>query len=96
MKLLIKILSIFIIIILYSCAKQSTPMGGEKDTTPPKLVSNKPLNGSTNIKPQTIELEFNEFVKIETPNKLIIITPRINKDEMVKTIKKRPLFTTPR
>lgn len=85
MKLLIKILSIIIIIILYSCAKQSTPMGGNKDELPPELISIKPLHESTNVKPQTIELEFNEYVKVETPNKLIIITPRIKKDEMVVT-----------
>lgn len=85
MKLLIKILSIVIIIILYSCAKQSTPMGGNKDELPPELISIKPLHESTNVKPQTIELEFNEYVKVETPNKLIIITPRIKKDEMVVT-----------
>ncbi|AFL83651.1 hypothetical protein Belba_1010 [Belliella baltica DSM 15883] len=85
MKLLIKIFSIIIIIILYSCAKQNTPMGGDKDETPPELLSIKPINESTNIKPETIELEFNEFIKIETPNKLIIVTPRINKDEMIVT-----------
>lgn len=85
MKLLIKIISIIIIIILYSCAKQSTPMGGNKDELPPELISIKPLHESTNVKPQTIELEFNEYVKVETPNKLIIITPRIKKDEMVVT-----------
>lgn len=85
MKLLIKILSIFVIIILYSCAKQSTPMGGDKDETPPELLSIKPISESTNIKPETIELEFNEYIKTENPNKLIIITPRINKDEMVVT-----------
>ncbi|GAB2618369.1 Ig-like domain-containing protein [Belliella aquatica] len=92
MKLIIKILSIFIIIILYSCAKQSTPMGGEKDITPPKLVSIKPINESTNTKPQNIELEFDEYVKIETPNKLIIITPKINKDEMVVTALKNKVI----
>lgn len=92
MKLIIKILSIFIIIILYSCAKQSTPMGGEKDMTPPKLVSIKPINESTNTKPQNIELEFDEYVKIETPNKLIIITPKINKDEMVVTALKNKVI----
>ncbi|MFN3800482.1 Ig-like domain-containing domain [Belliella pelovolcani] len=60
-------------------------MGGEKDLDPPVLVSIKPANESTNIKPQTIELEFNEYVKLDNASKQIIITPRINKDEMVVT-----------
>ncbi|MCH7404289.1 Ig-like domain-containing domain [Belliella aquatica] len=67
-------------------------MGGEKDITPPKLVSIKPINESTNTKPQNIELEFDEYVKIETPNKLIIITPKINKDEMVVTALKNKVI----
>ncbi|MCH7414582.1 Ig-like domain-containing domain [Belliella sp. R4-6] len=85
MKLLTQILSLLIIILLISCAKQSTPMGGDKDETPPKLVSVKPINESTNVSPQTIELEFDEFIKIDNPNKQIIITPKIKKDEMVVT-----------
>ncbi len=60
-------------------------MGGEKDEIPPKLVSVNPGNESLNVKPNTIELTFDEYVKAETPNKQIIITPRINKDEMQVT-----------
>ncbi|WP_241274264.1 Ig-like domain-containing domain [Belliella calami] len=60
-------------------------MGGDKDETPPKLLSIKPINESTNIEPSTIELEFDEYIKIDNPNKQIIVTPRINKDEMVVT-----------
>lgn len=85
MKIFKNILLISIIILIYACAKQSTPMGGEKDLDPPVLVSIKPANESTNIKPQTIELEFNEYVKLDNASKQIIITPRINKDEMVVT-----------
>ncbi|MFD2036406.1 Ig-like domain-containing domain [Belliella marina] len=85
MKLLIRILSISIIILLYACAKQSTPMGGDKDENPPMIQSMKPANESINVKPETIELEFNEYIKIENANKQIIVTPRINKDEMTVT-----------
>ncbi|WP_076498369.1 Ig-like domain-containing domain [Belliella pelovolcani] len=85
MKIFKNILLISFIIIIYACAKQSTPMGGEKDLDPPVLVSIKPANESTNIKPQTIELEFNEYVKLDNASKQIIVTPRINKDEMVVT-----------
>ncbi len=85
MKLIKNIVAFSIIILIYSCAKQSTPMGGEKDMDPPILISIKPSNESTNVKPQNIELEFNEYVKLDNANKQIIITPRINKDEMVVT-----------
>lgn len=90
MKLYKYILNIFIILLLISCAKQSTPMGGPKDEDPPKLLSINPQNESLNIKPKTIELEFDEYIKVENPNKQIIITPRIKKEEMeVTAIKNR-------
>lgn len=77
--------NIYIIILFFSCAKQSTPMGGPKDEDPPKLLSINPKNESLNVSPKIIELEFDEYVKVENPNKQIIITPRIKKEEMVVT-----------
>ncbi|WP_194976305.1 Ig-like domain-containing protein [Aquiflexum lacus] len=85
MKYFKYLFTIYIIILLVSCAKQSTPMGGPKDEEPPELLSITPRNESLNIKPRTIELEFDEYVKVENPNKQIIITPRIKKEEMEVT-----------
>ncbi|MCR9014374.1 Ig-like domain-containing domain [Aquiflexum gelatinilyticum] len=82
------LLGIILLFTVVSCAKQGTPMGGPKDEDPPKLLSINPSNESTNVKPSIIELEFDEYVKAETPNKQIIITPRINKDEMEVTTNK--------
>lgn len=88
MRYIIQIFGVLIIIILISCAKQSTPMGGPQDEDPPKLLSITPSNESLNVKPTSIELVFDEYIKTETPNKQIIITPRINKDEMEVTTNK--------
>jgi hypothetical protein len=82
------LLGIILLFTVVSCAKQGTPMGGPRDEDPPKLLSINPSNESTNVKPSIIELEFDEYVKAETPNKQIIITPRINKDEMEVTTNK--------
>ncbi|EOZ96117.1 hypothetical protein A33Q_2710 [Indibacter alkaliphilus LW1] len=60
-------------------------MGGPKDEEPPKLLSISPENESLNVKPTVIELLFDEYIKVENPNKGIIITPRIKKDEMEVT-----------
>jgi uncharacterized protein (DUF2141 family) len=82
----ISYISVFIIIsTILSCAKQSAPLGGPKDEDTPELLSINPTNESINTKPSTIVLEFNEYVRVETPNKLILITPRINKDEIEVT-----------
>lgn len=92
MRYIIQIFGVFIIILLISCAKQSTPMGGPKDEDPPKLLSITPANESLNVKPTTLELVFDEYIKTETPNKQIIITPRINKDEMEVTTNKNRII----
>jgi uncharacterized protein (DUF2141 family) len=85
MKYLFYISLIIIISSILSCAKQSAPLGGPKDEDAPELLSINPANESTNTKPSTIILEFSEYVRTETPNKLILITPRINKDDIEVT-----------
>lgn len=63
-------------------------MGGPKDEKRPNLITITPANESTNVKPSTITLEFDEYVRVETPNKLILVTPRIKKEEMEVTANK--------
>ncbi|GAB3000870.1 hypothetical protein GCM10027284_18040 [Cyclobacterium sediminis] len=70
---------------LGACAKQSSPMGGPKDEDPPILLSSDPKNESINIKPEKIDLEFNEYVELENPTQSIIITPKIDKDKVEYT-----------
>ncbi|MCU0401015.1 MAG: Ig-like domain-containing protein [Algoriphagus sp.] len=71
-----------LLLILNSCAKQSTPTGGPRDEDPPVLQESNPKDQSTNIRPEEIFLTFDEYVKLENPTKGIVITPRINKDEV--------------
>lgn len=75
-------LAILSLLILHSCARQSSPMGGPKDEDPPQLVSSTPENETTNIKPSDIYLEFNEYIKVENPTNQIIITPRVNSQQV--------------
>lgn len=65
-----------------ACAKQSTPTGGPRDEDPPVLLESNPPTQSLNILPELITLTFDEYVKLENPSKGIVITPRINKDEV--------------
>ncbi len=71
--------------VISGCAKQSSPMGGPIDEDPPQLLSLTPENQSINSKPETIILEFDEYLKLDNPNKNIIITPRLNKNEIITT-----------
>ncbi|MDO6438084.1 Ig-like domain-containing domain [Cyclobacterium sp. 1_MG-2023] len=76
---------ILIATLLAACAKQSSPMGGPKDEDSPILLSSDPKNESINIKPEKIDLEFNEYVELENPTQSIIITPKIDKDKVEYT-----------
>lgn len=59
----------------WRCAVQTTPTGGPKDEIPPVLVRSSPGEKETNFKGKTIELTFNEKVKLNNPTEEIIITP---------------------
>lgn len=77
--------------IFFSCAKQSTPMGGPRDEDPPQVLAMSPKDQSLNIKPEKITVTFDEYIKLENATKNILITPRINKDEVIFTALKNVL-----
>lgn len=61
--------------ILIACAKQISPNGGPKDETPPKVLEISPPHLSTNFNGQTIQIEFDEYFKLNKPSEQIIISP---------------------
>ena len=60
---------------LYSCASLTTPNGGPKDKEPPILIKSIPDSNQLNFKGNTIELTFNELVKLNNAKEEIIISP---------------------
>jgi hypothetical protein len=79
-----KVLSIFLIlltsIILWKCASQTTPTGGPKDEDPPILKKSIPANKQINFKDKSVELIFDELIKLNNAKEEIIITPAPGKD----------------
>ncbi|MCL9806017.1 Ig-like domain-containing protein [Flavobacterium amniphilum] len=61
--------------ILASCAKRGSITGGDKDITPPKIVSSYPKNLSTDFNEKTIKITFDEYVKIKDLQKNLITSP---------------------
>ncbi|HPE40787.1 MAG TPA: Ig-like domain-containing protein [Bacteroidales bacterium] len=66
------------ILLFTGCAKIVAPVGGPRDTTPPKVVKETPLNGSVNFNSQTIKITFNEFVTLNNPLENIIFSPPLS------------------
>ncbi|QDO93458.1 hypothetical protein FNB79_05520 [Formosa sediminum] len=58
-----------------NCANRGNPTGGEKDTTPPKIVKSVPENFSTNFNKNEIRIYFDEYIKINNLSKQLIISP---------------------
>jgi len=58
-------------------------MGGPRDEDPPILLEMFPKDQSLNTKPDEIVLTFDEYIKIDNASKNIIITPKLNKDEII-------------
>lgn len=73
-------LLITLLALALSCARQTSPTGGPKDTIPPVLVRSVPPNEALNFKSDKIELHFSEAINLNSPKEQLIVTPTINKD----------------
>lgn len=72
----LQIILFFCLIAIFSgCASQSPLTGGERDVTPPKLVSSNPKIGTVNIIPQQIDFKFDEFIQLKSLNQKLIVSP---------------------
>jgi len=78
--------------LLWGCAKQTTPTGGEKDEIPPTLLKSNPPNRQTNFNKNEIELTFDELVQVNNPRDQIIITPAIGKKFEAEARKNRVIL----
>ena len=62
-------------IMVYSCASMGTPDGGPYDEMPPKFLRSNPGMHAVNVKDQKIELEFDEFIKLEKASEKVVVSP---------------------
>jgi uncharacterized protein (DUF2141 family) len=81
-------------IVLTGCASVTTPTGGPKDEAPPELVESNPANGQKNFKGKSLELTFNEDLKLKDPKEEILITPSPGKNNTY-TVKKNKVIIEP-
>ncbi len=65
---------------LGSCAAVSSPQGGPRDKTAPRLVATSPDSAARNVRPQSVRLTFSEPVQLKDIAKNLIITPQLAAD----------------
>ena len=82
---------LLILVLFSSCASIQTLDGGEKDKTPPTVLSVSPKNRSLFVKSKTIVYEFNEYIKSSKLNDLLIVSPS-QKINPVFVIKNKKLY----
>jgi uncharacterized protein (DUF2141 family) len=63
-----------------SCARQTAPTGGPKDSIPPSVIRTNPPDQQVNFQGQQIEATFSEAVQLSNPKEQIIISPGVGKD----------------
>jgi len=82
------------LLILTACANIAMPTGGPRDKTPPELISSSPYKNQLNFNGKSIELVFDEDLKLKDPKEEILIVPSIGKKTLF-TVKKKKLIISP-
>lgn len=63
------------LVLFTNCAKRGTIDGGPRDTLAPVILSTAPENFSTGFEAKTIQINFDEYVKLNNINQQLIISP---------------------
>lgn len=69
----------WLVAVLFSCAQVRPLEGGAQDTEAPvpDMLKASPALGSTNVKPTTIRIPFNEYIKLNNASKNISVVPEL-------------------
>lgn len=68
-----------------SCARIVTPIGGEKDLIPPKVLSCSPKANSTNFKSKEIKIDFDEYIVLDNASQKLLISPPLRKKPTISS-----------
>ena len=72
------ILISIIILTTINCARVGSPLGGEKDILAPEIIESTPNNYSKNFGSDKIEIEVNEFVRLDNLQQKLVISPPLD------------------
>ena len=72
---------IFSPLLLFQCARVSSPTGGEKDSLPPVMTNASPKMNTIFFDKEEITITFDEFIKLKDITKQLIISPPMDQDK---------------
>ncbi len=64
-----------ILLLLGGCAKVVTPVGGPKDTTPPKVIKEQPAKQSVNFSEKKIIITMDEYFTLNNTTSNVLVSP---------------------
>lgn len=77
-------------LLLVSCANRGQgPQGGPRDTIPPVVVKENPLNGTLNFLGKEVIVQFDEYIQLDDVQKNVLISPPQQVPPEVKAIGKK-------
>ncbi len=77
-------------LLLIGCANRGIgPQGGPRDTVPPQLVKEEPLNRTTNFNAKKIEITFNEYIQGDKVAENVLISPPMHQMPEIRFVSKR-------
>ena len=84
-------LSLLLLLLFFSsCANRGIgPQGGSKDTIPPRMVKEQPLNQSVNFHGKKIEITFNEYLQLDNIQQNLLVSPPQQVSPIVKAVGKK-------
>ena len=84
-------LSLLLLLLFFSsCANRGIgPQGGPKDTIPPRMVKEQPLNQSVNFRGKKIEITFNEYLQLDNIQQNLLVSPPQQVSPIVKAVGKK-------
>jgi hypothetical protein len=80
-------------LLIFGCASRQPPGGGPRDHDPPKLLKATPPNMTRFFKSKVIQLDFDEYFKLNNTYTEITMSPTPNKVPEYKTKKKSLVIT---
>ena len=78
----------FLSTLFYSCANITSPTGGAKDVTAPKLKNRSVKDSLLNYTGGKIQFEFDEFIQLKDVQNQLVVTPLLKNKPLVTSHKK--------